>query len=302
MKILKFLILSVVLSLSLLILGGLVVFNSKINQLDTGLSINEISEIETYKTAKSRIYIVGTDHIEGENFNSDSILYALCKIRPDIVAIESDSLFFDKDFNYKFTLPFKLAIAFGKANFENEIKAIINYRIINNSTQYRPYDISNRNQFQKENAIHSNTSKALSVLNNLYEENKLSPQNAKTYRNWLSTNKEYNNLWSENNYPSIINSKHGIDICRRRQLLKYDSLNQVIQSETMMEGYKDFYLLNKDWWHLRNKTMVANILSISSEFKNEKIVILTGGSHKYYLIDEINNLPEKHFEIDEFYN
>jgi len=47
--------------------------------------------------------------------------------------------------------------------------------------------------------------------------------------------------------------------------------------------------------------MVKNIVAIAQEFKNKKIVVLTGASHKYYLLDEFNKIADKNYEIREFY-
>jgi len=147
MKTLKRLIIFLVLTLTLLIVGGLLSFYLKTNRLNTSLDIDRIEKLENTPTGKSLIYIIGTDHRELENFNSDSILYALCKIQPDVIALEGDSSLFDNQFNFKFSPPFKLSIAYGKASFENEGKASLNYRIIDKDVQLRPFDISNRSAF-----------------------------------------------------------------------------------------------------------------------------------------------------------
>jgi len=301
MRILKRLIIFLTLSLALLIIGGLLFFYLKTHQLHTSLDINRIAKLEITPTDKSLIYIIGTDHIEQENFNSDSILYALCKIQPDVIALEGDSSLFNNKFNFKFPTLFKLGVAYGQAKFENEGKASLNYRNINKDVQFRPFDISNRNAFHNKNKLRSNSAKAWNEIDNHFNKNKLTPLNKITWENWLSTNEEYKNLWNHNNYPTVLNGEKAIDICRRRQQFQYDSINQIIQREDALKSHRQFYQINRDFWHLRNKTMVKNIIAIAQEFKSKKIVVLTGASHKYYLLDELNKTSDKDYETREFY-
>ena len=51
-----------------------------------------------------------------------------------------------------------------------------------------------------------------------------------------------------------------------------------------------------EYWDVRNKAMTANILNQIKLNPNKRIVVFTGYSHRYYLIDELKKY-EKEFNF-----
>ena len=51
-----------------------------------------------------------------------------------------------------------------------------------------------------------------------------------------------------------------------------------------------------EYWDIRNKAMTANILKQIKRHPNKRIVVLTGNTHRYYLIDELKKY-EKEFNF-----
>jgi pheromone shutdown protein TraB len=55
----------------------------------------------------------------------------------------------------------------------------------------------------------------------------------------------------------------------------------------------NWHLHNQTFWELRNNYMTRQIIRMAETHKGEKIVVLTGLSHKHYLLDklgEVNNV------------
>ena len=60
-----------------------------------------------------------------------------------------------------------------------------------------------------------------------------------------------------------------------------------------IEEYKDYLPRHIEYWDLRNKAMTANILNQIILNPNKRIVVLTGYSHRYYLIDELKKYEDE---------
>ncbi len=61
--------------------------------------------------------------------------------------------------------------------------------------------------------------------------------------------------------------------------------DKYISNKALVSQFKEELL----FWVARNDYMVKKIKEISSSQKEKKVIVLTGISHKYYLVDKLKN-------------
>lgn len=64
---------------------------------------------------------------------------------------------------------------------------------------------------------------------------------------------------------------------------KEKNLIKLAQSTPSLKKYESFIKFDTSFWRLRNDAMVQNIIRYTKEFKNKKVLIVTGTYHRYYL-------------------
>ncbi|MEO8770216.1 MAG: hypothetical protein ABI402_09035 [Ferruginibacter sp.] len=92
----------------------------------------------------TQLYIIGTVHFPTEKINADTIYRTILKIKPDLILIDAGSKNFNNDYSFK------------KTYDENEWNACIRYKTNFPKTDFRPYDIVQRNEKTKQLEINGN--------------------------------------------------------------------------------------------------------------------------------------------------
>ena len=233
---------------------------------------------------QTSLYIVGAVHKSSKNFNSDSITSILTRLKPDLILLELDSSFFDKDFKFKFK---------PRSNENVGTKEYIS----KHPTLIRPYDIKGRHLGANVTALEIESLDRLRSI-----EWELDSTQNKTYRELLSTNNELISFLKKNPYK--INQKYVYDLVERNQILMYKGLLGIIESRKEMEDITIGFKQCGIYWDWRNKRMVENTLFFLNldNFKNKTIVLFTGFFHKYYFLNELLAKQEQYgFLIKEYY-
>jgi len=222
---------------------------------------------------QTSICIIGTYHEENKLVNADTLFNIFKKIKPDVILIELDSSFFTKNFEYDLDKYTDLL-----STNEN----ISSYRYKQKySIAIRPYDISGRNEFYIKESYHEKENGLFKEMLGLYENNELSGQCKLDFEILFATLDAYSKI----KYTSLkdVNS----DIMNKFTSLKYKVSNEliisIVDNTPKLNKWKEFARLRKDFWDVRNETMVKNIIGYMKEFENRIIVVLTGFEHKYYL-------------------
>lgn len=251
---------------------------------------------------KTEIIIIGNIHQPVPNYNSDTIVTILEKIKPDFLLHEIDSSFFNSDFTFK------------DPPQENEGLASVKYISRNPQTQMRPFDFEGRNEYRKINGFNPTEGLAIKLLDSLYKENKLSNREARIYKKYNDLLEPLKIAASKN--PKSFNNALNDEICEDRQYYQYHKLLSIMKNRpefsnsyyTKTNGqritYEKGFQLASEFWDLRNKTMAKNILNIAGGNPGKKIVVLTGFMHRYYIINELkkNTKRDKDIVIKEFYD
>jgi hypothetical protein len=251
---------------------------------------------------KTEIIVIGNIHQPVPNYNSDTIITILNKIKPDFLLQEIDSSYFNSDFTFK------------DPPKENEGLASVKYILKNPKTQMRPFDFDRRNEYRKIHGFNPTEGLAIKLLDSLYKENKLSSRQAKIYKKYNDLLEPLKIAASKN--PKSFNNPLNDEICKDRQYYQYHKLLSIMKNKSEFSNsyytkangqkitYEKGFQLASEFWDLRNKTMAKNILSIAGDNPGKKIIVLTGFMHRYYIINELkkHKKKDKDIVIKEFYD
>lgn len=251
---------------------------------------------------KTEVIVIGNIHQPVPNYNSDTLLTILQKLKPDFLLQEIDHSFFNADYTFK------------KPPTENEGIASAKYIQEHPKTKMRPFDFEGRNEYRKINGFNPTEGLAIKLLDSLYHKGKLTKRQARIY-------KKYNDLLeplkiAASKDPVAFNNPDNDRQSELRQYYQYQKLLSVMQNRSEFsdtyfskpDGNKISYVkgfqLASEFWDLRNKTMAINIFKIAKDNPGKKIIVLTGFMHRYYLIRELKMKAEKNknIVIKEFYN
>ena len=249
---------------------------------------------------QTNLVIIGTVHEPAKNFNPDSLYNILVQVKPDVILYELDSTFFDSDFN------------FTKELFSNEFIATTRYTK-NHNTIVRPYDFTGRNQHRINIGSRPTDGKVHELLDSLYLNGFL----VENHHRIMSRYKKINKTLISKAYGKALdfNNAETDSISQLHQDIQYKKINVVVKaiplfsekfqvlpygdSITFAEGYQRA----ENFWHLRNKTMAANIQKFIQAYEGKTIVVLNGFFHRYYLNKELRPYQDSMgFRIYEFYN
>ena len=248
---------------------------------------------------RTEVVLIGTVHQPVQNFTPDSLYNILVKIKPDLILFEVDSSFFTKDFKFKKTWE------------SNENIATVKY-MNNFDLDVRPYEFTGRNEYRIKIGSRPTDSKASELLDSLYRNNKLDSLNKSIYQNFLKTNDTLNSFAYLG--ARAFNRPETDKIAKIRQEYQYKHLLRImgehpiffetyyIKSDGDSISYFEGYKRASEFWDLRNRTMSKNILHFIREYNYQKIVVLNGYFHRYYLNSLIKpKQDELNFTVKEFY-
>jgi hypothetical protein len=246
----------------------------------------------------NELIIIGTLHSPMPNFNADTLIAILERVKPDIILEELDSSFFTQDFKYK-------SVWKG-----NEVMATVRYVDKHPETLIRPMEFEGRNKYKNERGIGVAELQVDGLLDSLYKKNILSKAQSKILGKYYELSDSLNAFVNKNAYD--FNNKTTDNLARKRQYYQHHKIRNVVNARaefskrfittskkekiTLSEGYNRLC----DFWDLRNQTMAKNIYNIMKLYPGKRVVVQTGFFHRYYLIEELLKL-NKDFKRLEYY-
>ena len=235
----------------------------------------------------TEVFILGTLHKTTKNVSYDDLYNLLEIIKPNIILFEADSLKFDKEMNLttrwsRMKLPDFLD-KYKQSNLE-EI-AVQKYLYHNKNTIVRPYEWGLRDKFHKENQILTTPNLIFQKLEDLNSNNKLTDNQKNVLENFYSLTKQLEIFGDSTLYE--INTELQDSIARKRQNSQYHSIKTIIDSNSNLKEFREFYKINEAYWDLRNLAMASNIVKYIKLNPKSRIVVLNGYFHRYYLRQEL---------------
>ncbi len=260
-----------------------------------------LSILLSCKTEKTtEIIVIGTQHHPAPNFNSEILLNILEDVKPDLILLERDSAFFTSDFKLKSTLN------------SNEGMASEKYVEKYSKAKLRPYGFEGRIEYRIKIGSRPTDGLTTSLLDSLNKANLLSPEEAEIHNKFKALLEPLKIAASKS--PEHFNNATTDSICAERQYYQYKMLPKItnVRDEfathfhTKPNGqkisYRDGFQLACDFWDLRNQTMAKNIMTMAEINKGDRIVVLNGFMHRYYILKELKRLTKgKDIVLKEYY-
>lgn len=224
-------------------------------------------------SAQGKILVLGTVHSETKYITKDTLLKVLDKFKPDIILMELDTSLMDINGKFKVE-PTKLSL---------ESIVASDYQTNHPHVRLAGIDVANRNAHYKSHNTFNKEAKLSKTIDSLFQNNMLNDTA------WFLTSSLKSAGQILNNYGHLtlaeINSINCMKIASVRQNLLYNKQVQMIRNNNQLKPWYIFAKENAEFWDLRNRTMVNNILNFANKYPNNKIFILTGYFHKYAIID-----------------
>lgn len=248
---------------------------------------------------KTELVLLGTVHQPIQNFTPDSLYNILVKIDPDLILFEVDSSFFTEDFKFIRTWG------------SNENIATVKY-MNDFEVDVRPYEFSGRNDYRINIGARPTDGLALKMLDSLYLESQLTSSEEEIYRKFIKISDSLNSFAYLG--AKAFNTVRSDSVAQQRQEYHYKKLLKIIEAKAVFHdtfyhkksGDSISYALGfkraGEFWDLRNKTMSNNILHFIDVYKGQRIVVLNGYFHRYYLNYLIKPRQQEHdFMVKDFY-
>jgi hypothetical protein len=232
-------------------------------------------------TAQSKLTIIASVHNSTKYITQDTLLSVLRQFKADALLLELDSSLMDENGNFKIS-PQKISLEAATAQLYKEEYIKTNLSRI---------DVINRNQYYKTNETFVKENQLGKVIDSLYRNNMLNDTS------WFIINSLYSASQILNNMGYMrlkdINSAICMQAASLRQNLLYKREVDLINNNSDLKQWYPFAKDAAEFWHLRNQTMIRNILTYIKEHPNKKIAVIVGYYHKYALMDGLRPLASK---------
>jgi hypothetical protein len=216
----------------------------------------------------TEVVVIGTVHRPTAAYDSEQLYSLLTELRPGLILCELPPAFFTEEY----------ALRDFKGGLES---GVVRRYAKTYGAELRPYDIEGRNRFYREHNWFERSRAFMQEVRRLYREEALSPAGMDSAEEMYAAY-ELRDAFQDQP-PRVINSAACDRVVRIKQRVTEAAWRQLAENEEALAEHRDYVTLNREFWHRRNRRMVANILRWAEEFPRHRIVVLTGFEHAYYL-------------------
>lgn len=232
----------------------------------------------------TQLVILGTTHAPHANLNPDSLYAALEILKPDVILFEGDSAYLPQ-LRRPPGLAQALQVALGGSAPENEGQAMRKYLRWHPATAWQPFEWNRRNAYHRQYGILPKPDEVFQQLDHLRAARQLAPWQLRILTAFDSLSTRLNALGQ---LPlDSLNTPAADSLAARRQYAQYHLINKVVAVHPALTEFRDFYRLNEAYWDIRNRAMARNIAAWLARYPGQRLVVLTGFNHRYYLLREL---------------
>lgn len=221
--------------------------------------------------SQTEIVVISTVHNDTNYFKTETLVDILKKVNPDLILLEFDSSFFDSSF--------ALLEKYQTISLESRAAATVMRQ--SSKIKVRPYDIEGRNKFYAEHNYFKSEAEFYGELSRLNDNNELSSEAKLLFEALISLSAIRDSCGAER--PEVINSLACDTALEKKQDYSFKGIKRIIELTPALKKFDAFASLADDFWIRRNEEMVKNIIRYSKEFQGQRIVVLCGFEHRYYL-------------------
>lgn len=218
---------------------------------------------------QTEVCLVGTKHEPCAYFNSDSVYAILLRVQPDVVLMELDSSFFDKNFRFdleKYPDLLSTNENIGAHRYQQE-----------QGVDLRPFEITGRNEWYREHRYFERQDSMWRDVMSLYRADKLSRKNWEDMELILQV-MNYNDMKFAS--PRDMNSSMTMGYLSLREYILYQKLVSIVETEELLSRWRSFVRLWSSRWYERNVVMAANIRRMAKLYPGKRLLVLVGLEHK----------------------
>lgn len=290
-KYLKFVLIAWISITIIICVGGIIKYNVDLNDY-----INQDESILQYQKNNTLnngtvVYVVGSMHFETDNIKRDDLYAYINKVAPSIILYESDEQTVNRmvkrtDFLNQMMSSFKKG---------NKVESFVALRYLKHHPESKVlgYEWEERDRFHFKHNYRKNMGKLLGMAHKLNREKVLSNEESKVMNEYQEVTKKYLNLGNSKT-PYDFNNPIADSIIRTRQTYVYHRIPQILKTKELSDELREFLPVHMSYWDTRNLAMVNNIVNQIKKNPNKRVVVLTGYTHRYYLINELKKLEEEY--------
>jgi hypothetical protein len=226
--------------------------------------------------APTEVVVIGTVHGATPNFSIDTLLGILDRVRPAVILVELDSSFFDGSSHIR---PEYQAIS-----LENAAVTRFSARI---GTPLRPYDIDGRNRTYEQHDYFAQQQQLSATIGQLDGRGAFGAEAKGLLRELHDLSAIRDAIGADR--ALVINSAASDTAIRLKQEYSYAGLRRIIELSPGLADFADFQQWAAEFWTKRNETMDANIVRIAALFPGQRVALICGYEHRYYLRSLLRN-------------
>jgi len=231
---------------------------------------------------QTKLYTIGILDNSDDKYSSNEFYTIISDIQPDIILYECDPACISSNFRFdSISCPLILSSV--------ETKAISMYQDVS-QIDVAPFDMEGRNKFYSENSYFEKEKEMFNDIGLSLSENKINSENIP----------DFDLLWSVLSLYSIkkyslqeINSTVFADYTEYKHAIVHDLLISIAKRNKVLNSWIEYTILRKKHWEERNKAMVNNISFFLKDYKDKKILVISGAEHKYYINNYFNTTEYK---------
>ena len=261
------------------------------------LFISNLSSFAQQNEKQTEILIIGVNHSRTKKINYNKLYQLLENNKPDLILWEQSEDFISvfgirTGYRLKLISPGTEQLALQAFNKKNKLIPILGFDTSFSSREIDINESISRKHYSKEERIAKKNYVEESIRINdtfftkLYQ-SKLINEDSLKYRAYVDLHNNYiddvfNKSLEEINLPVIYYKSMKLEEMESNVIIPL-ARKYMIDSITLNE-----YISDLNFGKARNRYMVQKVLDIASSHKGKRIIVLTGLSHKYFLIDELN--------------
>jgi hypothetical protein len=270
------------------------------------LFISSLSAFAQQNEKQNEILIIGVNHSRTKKINYNKLYQLLEKNNPDLILWEQS-----EDFKSVFGLrtAYRLKIfsngteqlALQVFNKKNRLIPILGFDTAFSSRKNDIKESVSRKNYSKEERVSKKNYIKESIriddtfFTKLYQ-SKLNNEDSLKYRTYVNLHNNYvddifNKSLEEINLPVIYNKSKEMEEMESNIIIPL-ATKYMTDSIALNE-----YISDQNFEKARNNFIAQKVLAFASAQTGKKIIVLTGLSHKYFLIDELNKQNKIHFKL-----
>ncbi len=232
----------------------------------------------------TQLIVLGTTHEPHANLNPDSLYAALEVLKPDVILFEADSAYMPQ-LRRPPGLEQALQVALGGSAPENEGQAVRKYLHWHPATAWQPFEWNRRNAYHRQYGILTKPDEVFQRLYHLRTAKQLAPWQLRILNAYDSLSTRLNALAQ---LPlDSLNTVAADSLASCRQRTQYQLIGKIVAIHPALSEFRAFYQINEAYWDIRNRAMARNIAAWLARYPHQRLVVLAGFNHRYYLLREL---------------